>query len=74
MEQKNQSAYQKEKQQLAQIAAEITKQQERLDRYPRYSGDNVTEQVLESIREENRTSLKIAAKEPYFARMDFQEE
>ncbi len=74
MEQKNQSAYQKEKQQLAKIAAEISKQKEKLDRYPRYSGDNVTEQVLESIREESRTSLAIAEKEPYFARMDFKEE
>ncbi|TKD68295.1 HelD family protein [Pseudalkalibacillus hwajinpoensis] len=74
MDQKNQSAYQKEKQQLEKIAAEITKQQKKLANYPRYSGDNVTEQVLESIREENRTSLAIAAKEPYFARMDFQED
>ncbi|MBN8210679.1 UvrD-helicase domain-containing protein [Bacillus sp. NTK071] len=56
------------------MAAEITKQQKKLATYPRYSGDNVTEQVLESIREESRTSLAIAAKEPYFARMDFQEE
>ncbi|WP_347552522.1 3'-5' exonuclease [Pseudalkalibacillus hwajinpoensis] len=74
MEDKYQSAYRKEKQQLANIAAEISKQQKKLERYPRYSGDNVTEQVLESIREENRTSLRIAAKEPYFARMDFQED
>ncbi|WP_273852851.1 HelD family protein [Guptibacillus spartinae] len=74
MDHKTQSAYRKEKQQLDQIAAEITKQQRALEGYPRYSGENVTEQVLESIREENRQSLAIAAKEPYFARMDFQEE
>ncbi len=74
MDHKNQSAYRKEKQQLDQIAAEITKQQKTLEGYPRYSGDNVTEQALESIREENRQSLSIAAKEPYFARMDFQED
>ncbi|QHA90363.1 3'-5' exonuclease [Bacillus sp. N1-1] len=74
MDHKNQSAYRKEKQQLDQIAAEITKQQKALEGYPRYSGDNVTEQVLESIREENRQSLAIAVKEPYFARMDFQED
>lgn len=74
MDHETQSAYRKEKQQLDQIAAEIAKQQKALEGYPRYSGDNVTEQVLESIREENRQSLTIAAKEPYFARMDFQEE
>ncbi|MDP4552224.1 3'-5' exonuclease [Alkalihalobacillus macyae] len=74
MDQKTQSAYRKEKQQLEKIAAEITKQQKKLANYPHYSGNNVTEQVLESIREENRTSLAIAAKEPYFARMDFQED
>ncbi|WP_226659823.1 HelD family protein [Pseudalkalibacillus hwajinpoensis] len=74
MDHKTQSAYRKEKQQLDQIAAEITKQEKALEGYPRYSGDNVTEQALESIREEKRQSLAIAAKEPYFARMDFQEE
>ncbi|WP_283153098.1 HelD family protein [Guptibacillus hwajinpoensis] len=74
MDNKTQSAYRKEKQQLDQIAAEITKQRQVLENYPRYSGDNVTEQVLESIREENRQSLAISSKEPYFARMDFQED
>ncbi|WP_270182752.1 HelD family protein [Alkalihalobacillus sp. CinArs1] len=69
-----QSAYREEKQQLRQIAAEINQQKEKLNRYPKYSGDDVTEQVLESIREQNRGSLQIAAKEPYFARMDFQED
>ncbi|MCA0989324.1 HelD family protein [Guptibacillus algicola] len=69
-----QSAYREEKQQLSQIAAEINKQREKLKQYPKYSGDDVTEQVLESIREQNRSSLQIAAKEPYFARMDFQED
>ncbi|WP_377892344.1 HelD family protein [Alkalihalobacillus sp. R86527] len=69
-----QSAYREEKQQLSQIAAEINKQKEKLKQYPKYSGDDVTEQVLESIREQNRSSLQIASKEPYFARMDFQED
>lgn len=74
MDERIQSAYREEKQQLRQIAAEINQQKEKLNQYPKYSGDDVTEQVLESIREQNRSSLQIAAKEPYFARMDFQED
>nr|WP_239540862.1 UvrD-helicase domain-containing protein [Pullulanibacillus pueri] len=52
----------------------ISQQKERLEEVDQYVGDDITEQALEDIRERTRQSLKIAEKEPYFARLDFQED
>lgn len=70
----NQSAYQEELQQLTKTAAEIDRQIEYLRDIPRYYGEDLTEQVLDSIRETNRLNLSIATNEPYFGRLDFQED
>lgn len=69
-----QSAYQQEKQQLKKTAAEIERQLKKLEAVPRYIGDDITEQALEDIRETQRHNLKMASNEPYFGRLDFQEE
>jgi DNA helicase-2/ATP-dependent DNA helicase PcrA len=70
----NQSAYQEELQQLENIAAEIDRQLQYSQDTPRYNGHDFTEQALENVRETNRSSLAIATNEPYFGRLDFQEE
>jgi len=67
-------AYEEELQQLNTIMNEIDRQLTKLEGVPIYTGSDVTEQVLEGIRETNRRNLRIAINEPYFGRMDFQEE
>ena len=74
MEEEIQSAYREELQQLEQTAAEIDRQLQILESTPRYYGDDLTEQALENVRESRRRSLDIAQHEPYFGRLDFQEE
>ncbi|TCP58076.1 DNA helicase-2/ATP-dependent DNA helicase PcrA [Tumebacillus sp. BK434] len=68
-----QSAYQEELQRLEHTAAEIDRQLQTLETVPRYYGDDLTEQALDNIRESRRQNLSIAAVEPYFGRLDFQE-
>jgi DNA helicase-2/ATP-dependent DNA helicase PcrA len=69
-----QSAYQEELQRLEKTAAEIQSQLQTLQGMPRYYGDDLTEQALENIRESQRRALAIAGPEPYFGRLDFEEE
>lgn len=71
---KSQSAYREEQQQLTKMAAEIERQLEHLESIEKYTGDDFTEQVLEDIRETSRTHLRLSKEEPYFGRLDFQEE
>lgn len=68
-----QSAYQEEKQRLEEAIAEINKQLKRLQDIPVYTGHDFTEQVLEAGREERRQALRKGQPEPYFGRLDFQE-
>ncbi|MDF2924994.1 MAG: helicase UvrD [Paenibacillaceae bacterium] len=74
MEHDIQSAYQEELLRLEKAGAAISRQLEELRAVARYTGPNFTEQVLESLREETRTKLAAAIPEPYFGRLDFQEE
>lgn len=74
MDQEFQSAYREELQQLEQTAAEIERQLNKLETIPRYAGEDLTEQVLEDVRERTRSSLRIATGEPYFGRLDFQQD
>lgn len=67
-------AYEEELQQLNTIMDEIDRQITKLESVPIYTGNDVTEQILEGIRETNRRNLNLAINEPYFGRMDFQEE
>ncbi|GFN31783.1 HelD family protein [Paenibacillus xylaniclasticus] len=41
---------------------------------PRYTGNDYTEQVLDMQREERKQKLQIAAREPYFGRIDYKTE
>lgn len=74
MEPEIQSAYQEELQRLEQTAAEIDRQLQTLEQTPRYYGDDLTEQALDNIRESRKQNLRIATVEPYFGRLDFQEQ
>ncbi|MDF2716294.1 MAG: helicase UvrD [Paenibacillus sp.] len=68
-----QSAYQEELEKLEHTSAWIDRKLIELQSVPRYFGDNLTEQVLESIRETARRNLSGATDEPYFGRLDFKE-
>jgi DNA helicase-2/ATP-dependent DNA helicase PcrA len=67
-------AYEEELQQLNTIMSEIDRQLTKLEGIPVYTGSDFSERILENIRETNRRNLRVAINEPYFGRMDFQEE
>ncbi|WP_281887371.1 ATP-binding domain-containing protein [Paenibacillus sp. YYML68] len=66
-------AYQQELDYLNRTIQDMDEQLARLEATPRYTGHDVSEQVLESIRENKRHALTHAKSEPYFGRLDFQE-
>lgn len=74
MDTKTQSAYQEELRQLEATGREIDRRLAELNAAPVYHGTDLTEQVLESVREQGRRSLSKAVEEPYFGRLDFAEE
>ncbi|TDF99660.1 HelD family protein [Paenibacillus piri] len=74
MESSVQTAYQEEMQRLEETFSEIDRQLTALKDIPPYKGTDHTEQVLDSIRESRRRNLAVAQTEPYFGRLDFQEE
>ena len=69
-----QSAYQEEEYRLERTMEEVDSQLERLQNIPVYTGHDFTEQVLEAGREERRTALSKSAQQPYFGRLDFEEQ
>lgn len=69
-----QSAYQEEENRLKQTMEEVDRQLERLRSIPVYTGHDFTEQVLEAGREERRSNLAKSAQQPYFGRLDFEEQ
>ncbi|MDF2725897.1 MAG: UvrD/Rep helicase family protein, partial [Paenibacillus sp.] len=68
-----QQAYEEELKKLEQTSTAIDRRLNELRAVPRYFGDNLTEQVMDSIRENTKHNLAGAADEPYFGRLDFQE-
>ncbi|PFL60256.1 DNA helicase UvrD [Bacillus anthracis] len=52
----------------------MDEQLDQLEKIPVYYGDDFKEQILESMRESNRQNLRIGVQEPYFGRLDFQED
>lgn len=66
-------AYDEEMIRLKETFEEIDRQLEELRSIPPYTGQDHTEQVLESIRDSRRRNLAVAQTEPYFGRLDFQE-
>lgn len=63
--------YEEERAKLTETLEEIALQRAEIG--PVYYGNDYVEQVLEARREENRQRLDLLGKEPYFGRLDFQE-
>ncbi|WP_042351620.1 HelD family protein [Bacillus massiliigorillae] len=59
---------------LQKVLSTLDEQLDKLERVPVYHGDNFSEQILESMRELDRQNLRIGVQEPYFGRLDFQED
>jgi DNA helicase-2/ATP-dependent DNA helicase PcrA len=69
----SQSAFEEELQQLKTTLTLVDDLKKRYESIPRYHGYELEEQALELQRTIMRQKLSIAAKEPYFGRLDFQE-
>ncbi|QHT60788.1 ATP-binding domain-containing protein [Paenibacillus lycopersici] len=67
-----QSAFQEEAKRIDEVLRSIRKQLREIG--PRYTGNDFTEQMLEIQREQREQRLTVAEREPYFGRIDFQEE
>jgi len=68
----NDPIYLEENERLGDTLLEIENQRGAIG--PVYRGQDYVEQVLEARREETRQRLKLLENEPYFGRLDFQEE
>ncbi len=66
--------FRQEQNNLGEISKKNRKVLRQARRSTSISGRQFTEQVLEDKREQHRQNLLIAKKEPYFGRLDFQEE
>ncbi|MFC4617141.1 HelD family protein [Camelliibacillus cellulosilyticus] len=66
--------FDEEQKRLTQTLSIIDKQKAALDAIRQYTGSDITEIALDDMREKERMKLRIAGKEPYFARLDFQED
>lgn len=64
--------FDEEAKRLERVRELIRAQMERIG--PRYAGNDYTEQVLDSHRQERKRRLAAADREPYFGRLDFREE
>ncbi|PEA29295.1 DNA helicase UvrD [Bacillus cereus] len=66
--------FEEELQKMKDILCTMDEQLEQLEKIPVYYGEDFKEQILESMRESNRQHLRIGVHEPYFGRLDFQED
>ncbi|MGG5766215.1 HelD family protein [Bacillus wiedmannii] len=66
--------FEEELQRMKATLSTMDDQLEQLESIPVYYGDDFKEQILESMRESNRQNLRIGVQEPYFGRLDFQED
>ncbi|QUG84412.1 HelD family protein [Bacillus nitratireducens] len=66
--------FEEELQKMKDTLSTMDDQLEQLEKIPVYYGEDFKEQILESMRESNRQSLRIGVHEPYFGRLDFQED
>ncbi|MEC3855014.1 3'-5' exonuclease [Bacillus sp. WOD8 KX774193] len=66
--------FEEELQKMKDTLCTMDDQLEQLEKIPVYYGDDFKEQILESMRESNRQNLRIGVQEPYFGRLDFQED
>ena len=66
--------FQEELQRMKETLSTMDKHLDKLEKTPVYYGSDFKEQILESMRESNRQNLRIGVQEPYFGRLDFQED
>ncbi|PEP56698.1 MULTISPECIES: HelD family protein [Bacillus] len=66
--------FEEEFQRMKKTLATMDEQLDKLEKIPVYYGEDFKEQILESMRESNRQNLRIGVQEPYFGRLDFQED
>ncbi|PEB79300.1 HelD family protein [Bacillus nitratireducens] len=66
--------FEEELQKMKDTLSTMDDQLEQLEKIPVYYGEDFKEQILESMRESNRQNLRIGVHEPYFGRLDFQED
>ncbi|MFC4545061.1 hypothetical protein ACFO25_01680 [Paenactinomyces guangxiensis] len=66
--------YEEEGRRLQTVIGKIERQIDKLKRIPRYYGKDIVEQALDDQRQTQLQNLKIAHPEPYFGRLDFQED
>ncbi|MEI3893570.1 MULTISPECIES: 3'-5' exonuclease [Bacillus] len=66
--------FNEELQKMKDTLSTMDEQLDQLEKIPVYYGDDFKEQILESMRESNRQNLRIGVQEPYFGRLDFQED
>ncbi|PEC22142.1 HelD family protein [Bacillus cereus] len=66
--------FEEELQKMKDTLCTMDDQLEQLEKIPVYYGEDFKEQILESMRESNRQNLRIGVQEPYFGRLDFQED
>ncbi|WP_409344695.1 HelD family protein [Paenibacillus sp. MBLB4367] len=73
MEKTRQNPFDEELERLEETSGIIDEQLAKLRAIPRYFGQDLTEQALDVRREQQQFTLAVAANEPYFGRLDFQE-
>lgn len=66
--------FDEEQEKLKEVFPKIERQLSELEKIPRYYGDDFVEQVLDAERQKAIQRLRIAEREPYFGRLDFQAE
>lgn len=66
--------FEEEFQRMKETLATMDEQLEKLEKIPVYYGEDFKEQILESMRESSRRNLRVGVQEPYFGRLDFQED
>ncbi|PTM54738.1 HelD family protein [Desmospora activa] len=70
----SEQSYHEEQRQLERTLKQMREILEYRSKKPRYVGNDVTEQILDEMNEKTKQELKRALNEPYFGRLNFQEE
>ncbi|WP_410982812.1 HelD family protein [Bacillus cereus] len=66
--------FEEELQRMKETLSTMDEQLDKLEKVPVYYGEDFKEQILESMRESSRRNLRVGVQEPYFGRLDFQED
>ncbi|TCS93926.1 HelD family protein [Hazenella coriacea] len=67
-------SWEKEREYLEKVVSYIEHRSRELAEIPRYYGKDIVEQILDDQRQERLARLRLSSPEPYFGRLDFQEE